>query len=165
MIYTLGYDHMTPQVLVAVLDALGIEKLIDVRSVPQSRRPGFGQLQLRALLNERYDWKGNTLGGRGGGANRAGFEYLASVPKRRRVCLMCKEEAPGDCHRHFSIATGLLAHYNIECVHIFRNELILASQLQGALNRGDHTYEYEDAPWAPALAPGLPVQPVKPSLF
>src|SRR3954464_1459116 len=114
------FDH-----LVAVMATLKGEILIDVRSVPFSKRPGFGQAQLHKCLGDGYWWKGNVLGGRGNGATDTGLQSLASLGKHdRHYMLLCKEEAPGDCHRHRSIAVPLLKRYKIDCTHVYRDELI-----------------------------------------
>lgn len=46
MIYTLGYQRHTPDTLSALLDSLRVESLIDVRSSPSSRKPGFSRKAL-----------------------------------------------------------------------------------------------------------------------
>jgi uncharacterized protein (DUF488 family) len=141
-IYSVGYDHMTPAELLSIMDRLKIRTLIDCRSVPQSRRPGFSRKALEKLLGARYQWQGQDLGGRGAGPTDDGLKALELYTQRSRpepLLLLCKEEAPGDCHRHSAIAVPLLAR-GIEVVHIYRNELVTASELQKAIV--DPNYEY-----------------------
>jgi uncharacterized protein (DUF488 family) len=51
-IFTIGYEGTTQPDLIAALTAAGVERLIDVRAVPLSRRPGFSKNILAAGLAE-----------------------------------------------------------------------------------------------------------------
>lgn len=51
-IFTIGYEGATQPELVAALAAAGVERLIDVRAVPLSRRPGFSKNVLANGLRE-----------------------------------------------------------------------------------------------------------------
>src|SRR3954452_7919549 len=51
-VWTVGYERLLPPELVAELRAAGIERLIDVRFRPQSRRPGMSKTRLGQLLND-----------------------------------------------------------------------------------------------------------------
>ena len=51
-IYTIGYEGATQAELIAALKAAGVERLIDVRAVPLSRRPGFSKNVLANGLRE-----------------------------------------------------------------------------------------------------------------
>jgi uncharacterized protein (DUF488 family) len=51
-IFTIGYQGATQAELVAALVAAGVARLIDVRAVPLSRRPGFSKNVLAAGLRE-----------------------------------------------------------------------------------------------------------------
>ena len=42
-IFTIGYEASTQPDLIAALKASGVERLIDVRAVPLSRKPGFSK--------------------------------------------------------------------------------------------------------------------------
>ena len=42
-IYTIGYEGTTQPDLIAALNAAGVKRLIDVRAVPLSRKPGFSK--------------------------------------------------------------------------------------------------------------------------
>ena len=51
-IFTIGYEGTTvPEFLAAVQNA-GVERVIDVRAIPNSRRPGFSKTPLRNALAE-----------------------------------------------------------------------------------------------------------------
>jgi len=51
-IFTIGYEGATQAELVAALQVAGVERLIDVRAVPLSRKPGFSKNVLKAGLAE-----------------------------------------------------------------------------------------------------------------
>lgn len=48
---TIGYEGCTVDAVLAALHAAGTKLLIDVRAVPQSRKPGFSKRQLAAALD------------------------------------------------------------------------------------------------------------------
>jgi uncharacterized protein (DUF488 family) len=52
LIFTIGYEGATQAELVAALAAAGVERVIDVRAVPMSRKPGFSKNVLAAGLRE-----------------------------------------------------------------------------------------------------------------
>jgi uncharacterized protein (DUF488 family) len=51
-IFTIGYEGATQKELVTALRAAGVERVIDVRAVPLSRKPGFSKNVLAAGLKE-----------------------------------------------------------------------------------------------------------------
>jgi uncharacterized protein (DUF488 family) len=51
-IYTIGYEATTMAEFIAALKGAGVERLIDVRALPLSRRPGFSKNILAATLKE-----------------------------------------------------------------------------------------------------------------
>ncbi len=67
-LYTIGHSDHTPDEFIAHLKQHGVSVLVDVRSVPFSRRfPHFSKKSLWALLREndiRYSYAGEKLGGR-----------------------------------------------------------------------------------------------------
>ena len=52
-IFTIGYEGTTQDELIAVLASAGVQRLIDVRAVPLSRKPGFSKNVLARGLAER----------------------------------------------------------------------------------------------------------------
>jgi uncharacterized protein (DUF488 family) len=52
-IFTIGYEKATQAEVIAALQAGGVERVIDVRAVPLSRRPGFSKNVLAAGLAEQ----------------------------------------------------------------------------------------------------------------
>ena len=93
--------------------------LVDVRAYPSSRRhPQFSREALSASLTEAgivYRWEGKALGGmRPSYADHMQTEQFQSAARalsdiERRVCIMCAESNPADCHRSY-IADWLVAH-------------------------------------------------------
>src|SRR3954469_549575 len=51
-IWTIGYERLLPDELVAELRAAGVRRLIDVRYRPQSRRAGMSKTRLGERLRE-----------------------------------------------------------------------------------------------------------------
>ncbi len=124
-IWTIGYELLMPEPLVSELQAAGIERLIDVRFRPQSRRPGMSKTRLAARLAEAgisYEHR-RALGTppglralyRAGRIDEAATGYrrhveahaapeldeLASELKdgAPRTALLCLEAEPATCHR------------------------------------------------------------------
>jgi uncharacterized protein (DUF488 family) len=114
-ILTVGYEKRTPGDLVEVLLAAGVEKLIDIRQLPLSRRKGFSKTPLAAILAEseieylHLRAAGNPFRSHGGNvlALYAGHlkrspevvdEVLAAATPQRSA-LMCLERDHAVCHR------------------------------------------------------------------
>jgi hypothetical protein len=51
-IFTIGYEGTTVAEFLAALQKAGVERVIDVRALPLSRRPGFSKTALRGALEE-----------------------------------------------------------------------------------------------------------------
>src|SRR6185503_16787729 len=51
-IFTIGYEGTTVPEFIAALNEGGVERVIDVRALPLSRRPGFSKSALRGALEE-----------------------------------------------------------------------------------------------------------------
>jgi uncharacterized protein (DUF488 family) len=51
-IFTIGYEGATMADFLAALTTAGVERVIDVRALPLSRRPGFSKSSLAASLAE-----------------------------------------------------------------------------------------------------------------
>ena len=95
---------------------------MDVRAYPASRRhPHFAREPLARSLASAgmaYDWQGTALGGmraQGYLAHLQTPEFeqaaraLIATGGARRVCIMCAETDPSDCHR-WHISDWLVAH-------------------------------------------------------
>lgn len=119
MIYSIGYAKLTPEQLEQTLRERNINLLIDVRSVPYSRKPNFNRKRLEQQFGlEVYIWKGDVLGGKYGPVHDDGIEYLLRLSKEGKQILMCLENNPRDCHRYQDIGVRLLEH-GIDVVHLY----------------------------------------------
>ena len=121
-IKTIGHSNHPIERFVALLEAAGVERLVDVRSMPWSRRfPQFGRERLANSLAEAgiaYAWEGEALGGKpktGGGyddaAARPAFKdaigRLIEDSAGTTLCLMCAEKEPLECHRVLLVSRRL----------------------------------------------------------
>jgi uncharacterized protein (DUF488 family) len=126
--------------VVATLQSESVQYLIDVRSSPTSRfKPEFSAEPLDRALREagiRYVFMGDSLGGRPADTScyqdghvvyqrvqeRAFFtegiqRLLNALGQSLRVCLLCSEGRPTDCHRSKLIGVALDA-LGVDVVHL-----------------------------------------------
>lgn len=123
-IFTIGYEGTTVPEFLAALKKAGVERVIDVRALPLSRRPGFSKSALRAALAEaaieyvHLKALGTPAGGRA--AARAGrhsemariyagqLELPEAIAQSAQMldlagekpsALLCMEREPAHCHR------------------------------------------------------------------
>ena len=123
-ICTIGYEGATVDEFIAALKAAGVERVIDVRALPLSRRPGFSKSPLRAALDEvgidyvHLKALGTPSAGRT--AARAGRHedmariyagqlelpeaiaqsaQMLALADEKPSALLCMEREPAHCHR------------------------------------------------------------------
>jgi uncharacterized protein (DUF488 family) len=121
-IKTIGHSSHPIERFVDLLKAGGVALLVDVRSMPYSRRfPQFGKERLARSLAAAgigYIHEGAALGGKpeGGGnydalAERPAFKdalgRLIERAENTTLCLMCAEKEPLDCHRTVLVSRRL----------------------------------------------------------
>lgn len=134
-IWTIGYERLLAPELVQELEDAGIERLIDVRFRPQSRRAGLSKTRLGEALADRriaYEHRrslgtppdiridfqqGRIAQGRArmaqhleetaGEAIDALADELQADPPGPRTALLCLEHDPAVCHRR--VVTEALA--------------------------------------------------------
>ena len=141
-VYSIGHGKKTIDEFLLELHSFDIEYLIDIRSKPYSKYcPHFSQDDLRKSLEKQnifYVYMGKELGGlpvhdstcftEDGRVDydklkekdffRKGMERLfVANSKGIRVCIMCSESNPIDCHRSKLIGEELLI-YGIYLQHI-----------------------------------------------
>ena len=123
-IWTIGYENLRPESLAAELEAAGVERVIDVRFRPQSRKAGMSKTKLGELLAARgivYEHR-KALGTppdlrwlfHHGRSEEAAVAYRRHVEDTApealaeladelrdgpRTALLCLEEDPAGCHR------------------------------------------------------------------
>jgi uncharacterized protein (DUF488 family) len=139
---TVGYEGCTIDGAVRTLRNAGTQLLIDVRAVPQSRKPGFSKRQLAATLDQagigyvHLQGLGTPKAGRD--AVRAGHpdrmevifrEHMTSdraqaelaqatdLARERSACLLCFERDHRTCHRHL-VAEMIVAATGQTVVHL-----------------------------------------------
>jgi uncharacterized protein (DUF488 family) len=137
-IMTIGYEKFRSlDEFEELMGLLGVSLVIDVRSVPFSRKPGFMKWALQKRFGKRYRWMGDTLGGRGKGVSvDALADLMAIALEGYRICLLCLEDAPGKCHRHIQIARQLNRALMCDCWHVCGEDVVLASELQRSIDEG-----------------------------
>lgn len=138
-VVTIGHSNMAAGHFIAMLQTADVTAVADVRSIPASRYfPWFSKKKLAARLadaNIAYAPMGETLGGRPRDARLyrdgiADYEAMAMEPQFRasldrlvadaahaRICLMCAEREPLDCHR-FLLVARRLAERGLKIGHI-----------------------------------------------
>ena len=141
-LFTIGHSNIPADRLIALLRGAGVDAIADVRSIPASRFcPWFSAKNLAPLLagaNLDYAFFGNALGGRPHDpslycdgvadyeamAQRPGFradlDRLLAMARERRLCLMCSERDPLDCHRCLLVARALAAR-GVSIAHSLHN--------------------------------------------
>ena len=141
-LFTIGYEGATQDGLIARLRQAGVTTLVDVRELPNSRRPGFAKRSLsealeRAGIGYRHvralgtppEGRAAARAGRTGemkrifGARLAGMEAqaavadLAAATRQERLCLLCLEAEPAVCHRAL-VAEAVASAGGIAIVHL-----------------------------------------------
>jgi uncharacterized protein (DUF488 family) len=123
-IFTIGYEGTTVPEFIAALRKAGVQRVIDVRALPLSRRPGFSKTALRGALAEgeieyvHLRALGTPAEGRA--AARAGRHadleriyagqlelpeamaqsaQMLELAREKPSALMCVERDPAHCHR------------------------------------------------------------------
>ena len=131
-IFTIGYENATMGDFIGALTSAGVERVIDIRAVPNSRRPGFSKTPLRnALAEAGIDYVhlrslGTPADGRT--AARAGRHeeleriyagqlelpeaiaesaQMLAMADEKPSALLCYERDPEHCHR--SLLLGAVA--------------------------------------------------------
>ena len=127
---SIGHSNVPAERFVAMLRAADVSAVADVRSTPVSRFcPWFSAKNLAPLLAQEsmaYLPYGKTLGGRPRDGNLycdgiADYEAMARQPdfvvamaglvadaeRKGRLCLLCAEREPLDCHRCLLVARAL----------------------------------------------------------
>ena len=123
-IFTIGYEGTTMAEFITALKTAGVSQVIDVRAVPNSRRPGFSKNLLRnSLAEEGIEYVhlralGTPADGRA--AARAGrledlkriyagqlelpeamaeAAQMVALASEKPTALLCYEREPAGCHR------------------------------------------------------------------
>jgi uncharacterized protein (DUF488 family) len=140
-IFTIGYEGAAMDEFLAALKNAGVERLIDVRALPLSRRPGFSKSPLRSTLEEAgieyVHLKALGTPAEGRSAARAGrhadlkriyagqLELPEAIVQGARMielaqekpsALLCFEREPAHCHRTLLLSAVAA---DAEVTHLF----------------------------------------------
>ncbi len=143
MIFTIGHSTLPIEKFLDMIEAHGIQQLVDVRTIPKSRRnPQFGQDQLPASLEQRgirylhlpglgglrharkdsinTGWKNASFRGYADYMQTPAFSEnlskLIELAAASPTAIMCAEAVPWRCHR--SLIADALAARGITVEHI-----------------------------------------------
>ncbi len=139
-LYTVGHSNQSSDEFVRLLNGVGIDVLVDVRSHPYSRYAShFSAPDLKKTITAagiRYLYLGRDLGGRPDGQQyydaeghvrydrvaqsdifRSGIHRLKVGLQRFRVAIMCSEEDPSNCHRRLLVGR-VLANEGVNVLHL-----------------------------------------------
>ena len=140
-IFTIGYEGATVGDFLAALQKAGVERVIDVRALPLSRRPGFSKTPLRSALEEAgieyVHLKALGTPAEGRTAARAGRHedleriyagqlelpeamaqsaQMLELAREKPSALLCMERQPAHCHR--TLLLDAVAR-DAEVVHLY----------------------------------------------
>jgi uncharacterized protein (DUF488 family) len=140
-IFTIGYEGTTVGEFIAALHKAGVRRLIDVRALPLSRRPGFSKTALRGALEEAgieylhlkalgtpADGRAAARAGRNADLERiyagqlelpeaiAQSAQMLALANEMPSALLCMEREPAHCHR--TLLLDAVAP-EAEVVHLF----------------------------------------------
>ena len=140
-IFTIGYEATTVSEFIAALKRADVERVIDVRALPLSRRPGFSKTALRGALEEAgieyvhlkalgtpADGRAAARAGRHSDLERiyagqlelpeaiAQGAQMLTLAEERPSALLCMEREPAHCHR--TLLLNAVAS-DAEVVHLY----------------------------------------------
>ncbi len=142
-VYTIGHSNISLNAFIEKLKQVGIEELVDVRSVPYSKYASqFNKERLSEAIianDIKYVYMGNLLGGipKNFNASNAtnynsirkkvlfqeGINKLLELISRYRLSIMCAEEDPMRCHRR-NIIGAEIHKFGVTLLHIRKNGII-----------------------------------------
>jgi uncharacterized protein (DUF488 family) len=134
VVFTIGHSTRTVEDFIRLLKAHGVQRVIDVRTIPRSRHnsqfnrdqlspalhrarmhythmPGLGGLRRPRRDSPNIGWRNASFRGYSDymqtSTFRENLDRCIELAKRERVVLMCAEAVPWRCHRSL-IADALL---------------------------------------------------------
>ena len=168
-IYSIGHGARDIETFLGLLEGAGIERLVDVRTAPGSRKhPHFGRDALAASVQAkgiRYEWQGKALGGfrrtrpdsrhvamrsaafRGYADHmetedfRAAVQHLIDTSQQETTAIMCAESLWWRCHRRV-LSDGLLAR-GCDVVHIMERGKLQPHPMSSAARVEGETVIYD----------------------
>lgn len=138
-IYTIGHSNRTREEFLTLLGAHGVQRLVDVRTIPRSRRnphlagdqlgpalakagihyvhlPALGGLRKTHRDSVHTGWRNESFRGYADYMEtpefRSGIDALLTLAGQAQVAIMCAEAVPWRCHRSL-IADALTARGHV----------------------------------------------------
>lgn len=142
-IFTVGHSTLSIERFIALLKSYGIERLVDIRTIPRSRHnPQFNESDLAGsstandieyvpmkalggLRHTRKDspnagWRNKSFRGYADYMQTADFQHaletLIQMSRQKRTAIMCAEAVPWRCHR--SLVADALSVHGVPVVEI-----------------------------------------------
>ena len=140
-IFTIGYEGATVPEFLTALKQAGVQRVIDVRALPLSRRPGFSKSPLKGALEEAeieyVHLRALGTPAEGRAAARAGRHedlkrihtgqlelpeamvqaaQMLELAREKPSALLCTERDPAVCHRSLLLAA---VAPEAEVVHLY----------------------------------------------
>jgi len=171
-IFTIGHSTRSLEIFIGLLQAAGVDHVVDVRRFPHSRRQpqfnietlpaalaaaGIGYTHMEALGGRRKAstktsshtlWRVEAFRNYADYAETAAFKTafkeLLKLARDKNPAIMCAEALWWQCHRR--IITDYLLAAAIEVKHILDGKIEPAHLTEGAIARPDGSVLYTDAP-------------------
>lgn len=169
-VYTIGHSTHPIETFIGMLEAYDVETLVDIRTIPASRRhPQFAQKNLAKELaaegmyyvhmkdlgglrrpakdSRNSGWRNASFRGYADYMETASFQTaldaLVALAGRTQVAIMCAEAVPWRCHR--SLVGDALTVRGVAVVDIFSEDKAVPHKLTpfAHVERGRLTYPAE----------------------
>ena len=142
-LFTIGYEETTAESFLRKLESAGVQMVLDIRELPQSRIPGFSKnalseklrrkgidylhvrelgspRELRHQLRETKDFTAFTRGYLL--YMKRQMDHIQTVKNwvyQKTCCLLCFEKNHDECHRKFvALEVKAVARNGLQIVHI-----------------------------------------------
>ena len=142
-VFTVGHSTLPIESFIALLQAYGIERLVDIRTIPRSRHnpqfngdalgpaltpenieyillPALGGLRHARKDSPNTGWRSTSFRGYADYMQTEAFEeglaILMRMSREKRTAIMCAEAVPWRCHR--SLVADALSVRDIPAVEI-----------------------------------------------
>ncbi|PIB53269.1 MULTISPECIES: DUF488 family protein [unclassified Pseudomonas] len=141
-LYTAGYEGLTIDAFIARLKQAGIDKVLDVREYPLSRKKGFSKKAfaqclaaegiayehsrplgcpkpIRKQYKEDGDWVAYARGFRAYIRTQDNvLNELVSSAVEQRICMVCYEADANFCHRSLIAESAQALHSSLQTQHL-----------------------------------------------
>jgi uncharacterized protein (DUF488 family) len=142
-LYTIGYEETSAELFLEKLDSAGVEMVLDIRELPQSRIPGFSKSalfeklrlngidylhvrelgsprELRHQLRETGDFMAFTRGYLlYMKTQKEHVKTVKNLAYEKTCCLLCFEKNHEECHRKFvALEVKATARNGLQVVHL-----------------------------------------------